>query len=656
MRRWWVLLGVALLVAGCVDAADEAATSTEGTTGSVTSALTGVATSGSPADDGALPAADAESIRVAEGGVASNSQWSPAVQTFDGVEMVLVPAGRFMMGSTEAEIDAAFEVCRRASPECETTYGREWYASEAPRHEVVIDDPFWIDRYEVTNGQFDAFGGFAAMASHWGDDDHPRETVNWFEAADFCASRDARLPTEAEWEYVARGPDGLAYPWGDTFVAANVVYEPTSGGTSPVGSTPGGVSWVGALDMSGNVEEWVNSFYAAYPYDAADGREATYRIDTARVKRGGSWTNWDAGAEDTSFLRSAYRSGQDAQWGNYALGFRCARSLSPEPVEGGAATPYWTVATPDQEGMDAALLEQLVDTIATAGHAIDSVTVIRNGRIVLDEYFADFEPGQMHILHSCTKSITSALIGIAIDQGHIESVEQRVLEFFPDLVPAILDADKEAMTLEDLLMMSSGIECGESERVLDGMRASSDWVRYMLDREMAYTPGTRFEYCSGNSFLLSAIIQQTTGMSALEFAQRNLFGPLGITDVYWPANLDGINHGWGDMGLKPHDMAKVGFLYLNGGVWEGEQIIPAGWVEESTQGRLPTFRTNGLFHDYGYQWWVDPAGLYAASGTGGQFIYVVPQEHLVVVFTGRVSDADFGVPERLLRTYILPAA
>lgn len=655
-----LLVATSILVSGCTDAPDAVtSTSTTGETDIVrVSSTVASSESSQPLESGvALPGADAESIRVAEGGVSANAVWSPVTRDFDGVEMVLVPAGRFRMGSTEAEIDEAYEVCRSASWVCETSYGRQWYASEAPRHEIVVDEPFWIDRYEVTNGQFDGLGGVAAEPSHWVDDDRPRETVNWFEAADFCESREARLPTEAEWEYAARGPDGLTYPWGRGFVEGNVVYEATaSAGTAPVGSRPGGVSWVGALDMSGNVEEWVNSFYFAYPYDSEDGREAAFRINASRSKRGGSWTNWGTGIGNTSFLRAAYRSGQDAQWGNYALGFRCVRSMSPEPAESRDETTYWPVAAPGDERMDADLLQHLVDTVTAENRAIDSVTVVRNGRLVLDEYFAGFESGRLHSLASCTKSIMSVLIGIAIDQGHIDGVDHPVLDFFPDREVGNRDGSKEAMTLENLLTMSSGMECADSEDFLTEMRASGDWIQFVLDRRMSYPPGDRFEYCSSNSFLLSAILQQATGMNALAFARENLFEPLGITEVYWPASPDGITHGWGDLALKPHDMAKIGVMLLDQGQWEGRQIVSSGWVEESTVLRLPTMRSDGLFEGYGYQWWVDPAGLYAASGTGGQFIYVVPGESLVVVFTGRVSDASFDVPEGLLREFILPAA
>jgi CubicO group peptidase (beta-lactamase class C family) len=173
----------------------------------------------------------------------------------------------------------------------------------------------------------------------------------------------------------------------------------------------------------------------------------------------------------------------------------------------------------------------------------------------------------------------------------------------------------------------------------------------MLDLPMAEPPGTRFEYCNGGSFLLSAIIQETTGMSAREYAMENLFGHLDINDMYWPSNPEGISIGWGEMHLKPHDMAKIGMLYLNEGKWEGKQVIPAAWVEASTRMHLPATLSDG----YGYQWWVDEGGYFMALGYKGQFIYVVPEVELVVVFVSNLAESDFFVPEILLNDYILPA-
>ena len=229
------------------------------------------------------------------GTVTKNEEWTPQERDFDGVTMVLVPAGCFMMGSNDA-------------------YG------EQPVHEQCFDTPFWIDKYEVTQAQFAQFNGQKANANRFTGDNLPVETIIWFEARDFCELRGGRLPTEREWEYAARGPSNLIYPWGNDFVANNVVYVDNSNDqTAPVGSRPDGVSWVGALDMSGNVWEWVSSLYESYPYTSNN--ESDNDNSSARMRRGGSWVNVvDDG------VRSADRDWPDPTLWRDNNGFRCLRS------------------------------------------------------------------------------------------------------------------------------------------------------------------------------------------------------------------------------------------------------------------------------------------------------------------------------------------
>ena len=306
--------------------------------------------------------------------------------------------------------------------------------------------------------------------------------------------------------------------------------------------------------------------------------------------------------------------------------------------------------------MDSSILGSMLETIQSQDYAIDSVTVIRNGYLVLDASIHPYSASEAHIIHSCTKSIVSALIGIAIAEGYLEGVHTPVLEIFPERVVANVDQYKEGMTLEHLLMMTSGFDCQDSYLYrwdgLNQMRASEDWVGHVLDLPMIAPPGTRFEYCNGASFLLSAIISETIGMSAHEFADQHLFGPLGITDSTWPSNPQGINIGWGELHMLPHDMAKIGFLYLNGGEWDGEQIVPAEWVAASTSQYIPATLEDG----YGYQWWVSDSGYYLALGYAGQFIFVIPEEDMVVVFTSDLEERDFYTPQNLLDEYIIPAA
>jgi len=326
-----------------------------------------------------------------------------------------------------------------------------------------------------------------------------------------------------------------------------------------------------------------------------------------------------------------------------------------------AATDYWPTdgwrtSTPEEQGMRSGMLADMLKNIKEKGYPIESITIIRNGYIVTDAYFHPFEKDTKHILHSCTKSITSALVGIALDKGHIKDVSQPILEFFPDKTIANLDDHKRAITLENLLTMASGLQCRDSYlytwKGMSEMRKSGDWAQYVLDLPMAEGPGQRFEYCNGVSYLLSVIVQKTTNMKTLDFARKYLFGPLGITDVKWPTSPQGINIGWGEMWLKPHDMAKFGWLYLNKGKWEDKQIVPEAWVEASTKGHI----SSTLFPSYGYQWWVDASGYPLALGYRGQYIYVVGEKNIVVIFTGALLGGNFKKPKALLDEYIIPAA
>jgi len=231
--------------------------------------------------------------------VTANKQWKPSIQSYNGVTMMLVPPGCFMMGSTTGDPD------------------------EKPVNKQCIGHPFWIDQYEVSQVQFATLGGKASEPPGFPGDNNPIESLTWAEARDYCVARGGRLPTEVEWEYAARGPDDLIYPWGNKFVAANVVYKGNSNGqTADVSSHPGGVSWVGAFNMAGNVWEWISSLYRPYPYDANDGREATTNAPgDLRVVRGGSWL-YDAPIE-----RNSARNALDPD-GTYGdVGVRCVRDF-----------------------------------------------------------------------------------------------------------------------------------------------------------------------------------------------------------------------------------------------------------------------------------------------------------------------------------------
>ncbi len=316
-------------------------------------------------------------------------------------------------------------------------------------------------------------------------------------------------------------------------------------------------------------------------------------------------------------------------------------------------------STPEEQGMNsetlAAGVEYLMDHREI--YRIHSVIVIRNGHAVLDARFYPFSRRWRHEIASVTKSVTSTLVGIAIDQGFLDGVNLRVLDFFPDYTVANRNARKERMTLEHLLTMRSGFECdpSDSEATLTEMTGSPDWVQFTLDLPMAAEPGQRRVYCSPNVHLLSAILQRATGMSTLEFAQQYLFRPLGIFDVMWLTDPQGINHGWGDLYLRPEDMIKLGNLYLNQGMWSGGQIVSSWWTEKATTGagqQVPGWPPG---EGYSYLWYYAP-GYYFASGRGGQWIYVFTEENLVVAFNAGAGIGDYlPIPKEFLESWVLGA-
>ncbi|MFW9993616.1 MAG: serine hydrolase domain-containing protein [Candidatus Odinarchaeota archaeon] len=327
------------------------------------------------------------------------------------------------------------------------------------------------------------------------------------------------------------------------------------------------------------------------------------------------------------------------------------------------------VSTPEEQGMDSAKLNQVLNFIKNKN--IDSLVVVRNGHVVLEEYTSiDAHLDNTlhgleskHTLKSCSKSVVASLIGIAIDKGYIESVNQKVVDLFPDRTIDNLSEWKKNLTVEDLLTMRAGYEWWEPSSTSPDhtnpsaspmkMSASSDWTQFMLDQPVEYEPGSVWEYNSGASILLSAIIQQATGMNALDFGNRYLFGPLGITDVLWTKSPDGVCDGGGGLYMTSRDMAKFGILHLNNGSWNGKQIIPAEWVTNST--RSHHYFTAEKYGGYGYQWWTYPRSrIYFASGALGQRIYVIPDYDMVVVFTASILKG--ANPEAGLLYHILNAA
>lgn len=300
-------------------------------------------------------------------------------------------------------------------------------------------------------------------------------------------------------------------------------------------------------------------------------------------------------------------------------------------------TEGWMTSTPEAQGMDSQAIANYLSTLAGPGMNVDSLMIVRHGQVVAEAYYAPSTQDTKFTLWSATKSVTSALVGIAVEQGFIATIDEPVLGFFPDRTAANLDDQKAAMTLRDLLTMGSGFACSEPEGTdtAEAMMASDDWVQFALDAPMAGMPGSQWRYCNTNFFLVTSILEAATGRSTLEFARANLFEPLGISDVAWAAAPTGGNGGAAGLALSLRDWAKLGYLYLRGGEWDGVQVVPADWVTTSLTNQLSTPFGVG----YGYGWWVFEGLGAMALGGAGQYVFVMPGLDIVLAATGTATEA-----------------
>jgi CubicO group peptidase (beta-lactamase class C family) len=326
-----------------------------------------------------------------------------------------------------------------------------------------------------------------------------------------------------------------------------------------------------------------------------------------------------------------------------------ARLTPPAPAYW--PTNEWHTTTPEEQGVDSQQLLRALQHIDQAGINVRSLTVIRNGYIVLEAYYQPFRADEQYPVASVTKSVIGTLTGIALKEGALASIQQPVLSFFPDRTIANRTPEKEALTIADLLTMQPGLDCADSTLNF-GMEQSADWVQYTLDRPMTTPPGRQLIYCTPGVHLLSAILTKATGMTTAAYAQSRLFAPLGIdaTALTWGTDPQGITLGGYGIQMTPRDMAKLGLLYLHDGRWDGAQIVPETWMTAAT-GVHGVGENN---KNYGYLFWVYPTH-FAAEGNGEQKIQVVRDRNLVVVITAAIDWRRGPVLEPLLTDYLLPA-
>jgi CubicO group peptidase (beta-lactamase class C family) len=323
--------------------------------------------------------------------------------------------------------------------------------------------------------------------------------------------------------------------------------------------------------------------------------------------------------------------------------------------------PQW-IRTPQNNSnvmdeIDEALLAELDEIIIENNNGAsqaDSLIVYYRNQVIHERYFKQYmtNASKVHI-YSCTKSLISALIGIAINEGSIGGIDDRVLDYFPGLQIDNWDERKETITIRHLISMTSGLGWDDNIN-WNQMSLTRDWVEYVFSRPMVADPGTVFQYNSGGFHVLSALLTEATGMTAEEYATEYLFSWIGVSDddYWWSNDPQGNSIGGTLFHMTVPAMARFGLLYLNNGIWDGNQLISLDWVSESTRTQ---FSDTFWPWEYGYGWWVfDVEDGFSALGSHGQMIFVSPENELVVVFTGSGSD-DFLNLSSYIEEYIIPS-
>ncbi|MFP4660902.1 MAG: serine hydrolase domain-containing protein [Halanaerobiales bacterium] len=278
---------------------------------------------------------------------------------------------------------------------------------------------------------------------------------------------------------------------------------------------------------------------------------------------------------------------------------------------------------------------------------INSIITIHRGQLAFESYYNGYNQDTLFDIRSVTKTITSALIGIATDKGFIGDVNDKVIDYLPEYVDEINDSRFKELTIKHLLTMTDGMDW--KEEYFNSEEVQRYPVRTAFRLSFKNEPGEEFRYSSLNSHLLSAIINKATGMSELEFANKYLFGPLNIKEISWAEDYQGINTGGFGLQLRTRDMVKIGQLYYNKGIWDSQQIISSDWINESTEPHVSV--SNNI--NYGYHIWTDNFS-YFARGYGGQLIMIIPDFEIVIAITSSTDQVKDN-ENQLISDYIIPA-
>ncbi len=311
--------------------------------------------------------------------------------------------------------------------------------------------------------------------------------------------------------------------------------------------------------------------------------------------------------------------------------------------------PY---ATPETQGIASSAILAFVEAAERQLESLHSFMLLRHGQVLAEGWWAPYEAERLHMLFSLSKSFTSSAIGLAVAEGRL-SVDDRVLSFFPEDAPANPSAHLVAMRVHDLLSMSTG----HAQDTTPYLRQQPDrnWAKAFFARPVEHTPGTHFVYNSGATYMLSAIVQQLTGATLLEYLRPRLLTPLGIEQATWETCPRGINTGGWGLKIRTSDIARFGQMYLQKGVWQGTRILPEAWVEAASKAQVsnPNEPNIDWRQGYGYQFWRCRHNAYRGDGAFGQYCVIMPDQDAVLAITSGLGNMQ--PPLDLVWELLLPA-
>ena len=328
-----------------------------------------------------------------------------------------------------------------------------------------------------------------------------------------------------------------------------------------------------------------------------------------------------------------------------------AADPNPKPPAISALLPH---STPEAQGISSADLLIFVQEAEKRIDALHGLVLVRHGHTVAEGWWSPYAADQPHQLWSLSKNFTATAVGMAVSEGRLK-VSDLVLSFFPDEAPAHPDSNLALMTVQDLLTMQSGHAEDTLGKLFDYKDGSM--VKAFLSLPVEYKPGTHFLYNNGATYMLSAIVQKVTGQTLLEYLQTRLFGPLGIQNPSWESSPQGINIGAIGLNITTGDIARFGQLYLQKGLWQGKQLLPAAWVEEATAVHADniTIRTVDFHQGYGYYFWRCRHGAYRGDGAFSQYCIVFPEQDAVLAINAGVKLDDMQSVMNLIWEQILPS-